>query len=145
MCQITYRYPRTQRRSVHQPSRSRRRAGACSWPYQCEHACRATVSTSPPSIYESFKVFGEPYWTISGRIGAENTVGRGWEAPEGLPAAVAIETVGREAIIAGRCRGEVEDPISLSRGASQLGVDFFRLVRKCGGAANPKPFLPYVG
>lgn len=72
-------------------------------------------------------------------------MGRGWEAPEGLPAAVAIETVGREAIIAGRCRGEVEDPISLSRGASQLGVDFFRLVRKCGGAANPKPFLPYVG
>lgn len=36
----TYRYPRTQQRSARRPSRSQRKAGACSWPYQREPACR---------------------------------------------------------------------------------------------------------
>lgn len=43
---LTYRYPRTQQRSARRPSRSRRKAGACSWPCRCAPACRATVSTS---------------------------------------------------------------------------------------------------
>jgi hypothetical protein len=47
----TYRYPRTQRKSVHQPSRSRHKAVSCSWPYQCEPAYNHNVSPiifSPP-------------------------------------------------------------------------------------------------
>lgn len=67
-------------------------------------------------------------------------MGKGWEAPEGLPSAVAIETVGREAIVAGRCRGEVEDSISSSWGASGW-VWIFSLSEEMGSgaAANPKP------
>jgi len=47
-------------------------------------------------------------------MGALKTEGRGWLAPEGLPSAVAIETVGREAIVAGWegglvVEGEVKD------------------------------------
>jgi hypothetical protein len=57
-------------------------------------------------------------------------------APEGLPSAVAIETVGREAIVAGRCRGEVEDPISLSRGASS-SVWIFSLSEKTQWGGEP--------
>ena len=34
----TYRYPKTQQKSAHQPSRSRRRAVSCSSPYRCEPA-----------------------------------------------------------------------------------------------------------
>lgn len=45
---------------------------------------------------------------MSERMGALKTVGRGWEAPEALPSAVAIETVGREAIVVGVV-GEDED------------------------------------
>jgi hypothetical protein len=41
---------------------------------------------------------------MSERMGAEKTEGRGAVAPEALPSAVAMETVGRDAIVVGRCR-----------------------------------------
>ena len=41
-----------------------------------------------------------PYWTMSGRIGALNTVGKGWVDPLGVPSCEAMVTVGRVAILA---------------------------------------------
>lgn len=56
------------------------------------------VSKGVPSLCLLFKGVLS-YWTMSGRIGARKTVGSGWVAPLGLPSAVAMETVGREAIV----------------------------------------------
>ena len=109
----TYRYPTTQQKSAHQPSRSQHTAVSCSWPYQREPTCAAPIVSQclhfPIPIIPSVYMSPNPsliarkdvvaYWTISGRIGAVNTAGRGCVAPEGLPSAVAMETVGREAIV----------------------------------------------
>lgn len=42
-----------------------------------------------------------PYWTMSGRIGAWNTSGRGCDELEGLPSAAIMVTVGLEDILPG--------------------------------------------
>lgn len=106
----TYRYPRTQRRSVHQPSRSRHKAVSCSSPYRCEPACNEKIPVSQlsrfrchcvahPALPQPEQENRRTYWTISGRMGEVKTAGRGWEAPLALPSAVAIVTVGRDAIV----------------------------------------------
>jgi hypothetical protein len=40
-------------------------------------------------------------------MGEVKTVGRGWVAPEGLPSAVAMVTVGRDAIVVDKFAGVV--------------------------------------
>ena len=68
-------------------------------------------------------------------MGAPKTVGRGWVAPEGLPSAVAMETVGREAIVVVDVDGEVE-----VRRFPQFGITcgIFRLL-SCSGRGSRKP------
>ena len=68
------------------------------------------------------------YWTMSERMGAAKTAGRVWVAPEGLPSAVAIETVGRVAIVVVGVGGEVEDQVFPSRALLWI----FSLSEGCG-------------
>lgn len=73
-------------------------------------------------------------------MGEVKTAGRGWEAPLGLPSAVAIVTVGRDAIVvavAGRCRREVGDR------SRDILVWIFSLRRK-QLAVEPYALIPFL-
>lgn len=74
------------------------------------------------------------YCTISGRIGALKTAGRGCEAPLGLPSAEAIVTVGRDAIVVDGNEVEVVVvAVGVGWSGCWFGVDFSL-------SGSPKPY-----
>lgn len=99
ICVFTYRYPRTQQRSGGQRSQLRSKAGACSWPCQCGHAYPCVSQYPFSSIFPSLVggVGSEiSYWTMSARMGALKTLGRGWVFWLAAPSAPMMVTVGRD-------------------------------------------------
>jgi len=89
----TYRYPRTQQKSVHQPSRSRHKAVSCSWPYQCEPAYNHNVSPIlTPSLPRAFLLPPCNFWIAVGILDDIRTDGRSEDSRQGQssPAGLAI-------------------------------------------------------
>jgi len=133
---FTNRYPRTQRKSDDRPSRSRRMAVSCSWPFRCGPTCETCQR-----IVRSLSTVLRSYCTISGRIGAVKTAGSGWVSPLAAPSAPLMETVGRLVILAlvmRGCRWSLEVEIVRFWNLLALAQQMWegrnpRLCGKCGG------------
>jgi hypothetical protein len=91
----TYRYPRTQRKSVHQPSRSRHKAVSCSSPYRCEPAYNQSQpdnDLSSISLPRAFLLSPCSFWIVVGILDDIRTDGRSEDSRQGQssPAGLAI-------------------------------------------------------
>lgn len=95
----TDRYPRTLPMSGGQPSRSRRRAVACSLPCQCVRTWQTSASGSGAGAGR------RAYWTTSGRMGTLKTFGRVCVSAVAEPSAPTMLTVGRLVMFAAASRG----------------------------------------
>jgi hypothetical protein len=71
----------------------------------------------------------QSYWTMSGRMGALKTLGRGWLASPALPSAEMMETVGLLVILA------VVDCSSLSS-IQRTKIESLKSLQKSGGATS---------
>jgi hypothetical protein len=71
----------------------------------------------------------QSYWTMSGRMGALKTLGRGWLASPALPSAEMMETVGLLVILA------VVDCSSLSS-IQRRKIESLKSLQKSGGATS---------
>jgi hypothetical protein len=141
---FTYRYPRTQRRSGDQRSRLRRTAGACSWPCRCGHAWSGVSQYSIFRLVEVLLESEVAYWTMSARMGALKTLGKGWVFWLAAPSAPMMVTVGRDILTAMWLVGTVRRPAIVDSSRLQKVRHFLQVWQICGrgpcSAVAGRPF-----